>query len=83
MNDPIALAAELRKTQQQLRDTERDLGLERQRTAELTSRLQALQIHQAITRIPAQPPDGLCGEYLYEKPIRDAGSIDTWRETGA
>lgn len=78
MYDPIALAAELRKTQQQLRDTERDLGLERQRTAELTSRVQALLVHEGARRAEAAAP---CGEILHTRPTAVAGSIDNWQET--
>lgn len=80
MNDPIALAAELKRKDQLLRETETQLGQERRRTADLTQqltaallRIQALQVHEAIVRIPAQPPDPgeACGEYLYERPIKD------------
>lgn len=82
MQDPIALAAELKRKDELLRATEDELAQARQRIAELSSRLEALRIHEAIVRIPAQPPDdGLCGEYLYERPIRDVGSIDTWPQT--
>lgn len=74
------MAAENKRLASLLRETENQLGEERRRTADLTQqltaallRIQALQVHEAIVRIPAQPPDadGLCGEYLYEKPIRD------------
>lgn len=69
-----SLAAELAKTRQQLRATEFDLGKERQRTAELAARLQALQIHAAICRIEAAipaPAAPVCGETLYTRPIDD------------
>lgn len=32
-----------------------------------------------VQAIPA-PAGPVCGETLYERPIRDAGSIDTWQE---
>lgn len=84
MNDPIAV--ELAKARRDLRATEDQLGQARRRVSEVAAenmalrrrlavaeaRVQALEIHEAITRIPAQPPDpDACGEYLYEKPIRD------------
>lgn len=68
-------ASQLRLVRQQLRDTERDLGLERQRTAELSGRLEALLIQTAIQRIPTQPPDpdgGLCDPMVAPaKPVVD------------
>lgn len=63
MNDPIALAAELKRKDQILRETEDQLAAARQLIAELTARREAELIHEAIVRIPAQPPDpdgGLC-----------------------
>lgn len=84
------LAAELRRTQQHLRETETQLGEERQRTTalaaenadlrqQLAMRVQAELIHEAISRIPA-PSAPACGETLYERTIADAGSIDAWQE---
>jgi hypothetical protein len=71
------MAAELAKTKQLLRETEAQLGEERQRTAELSGqltaallRIQALQIHEAVQRIPA-PAVPACGETLYARPIDD------------
>lgn len=82
MNDPIAV--ELAKARRDLRATEDQLGQARRRVSEVTAenialkrrlavaeaRVQALQVHEAITRIPA-PAAPPCGETLYEKPIRD------------
>lgn len=87
MHDPIALAEELKRKDQILRETEDQLAAARRLIAELTARREAELIHEAIKRIPAQPPDPddrvSCGEILYVKPVRDAGSIDTWQEAEA
>ena len=70
---PDPMAAELKRVRRQLRDTEDELAQARRHIEELTSRREAVRIHEAIVRIPAQPPDPAeaCGEYLYERPIRD------------
>lgn len=88
MTDPIALAAELRRTREALRATEFDLGQERQQNVVLLERLTAeekkvdalrieLRMIEAARRIPAQPPDpdgGLCEPILYERPVRDVAT---------
>ena len=88
------MAAELKRTRQQLRETETQLGEERGRAASLTQqlttallRIQALQVHEAICRVQAAipaPAGPACGEIILGgKPIDAAGSIDTYEEAGA
>lgn len=83
MHDPEALAAELKRKEQILRETEDQLAAARRLIAELTARREAELIHEAITRIPPQPPDPdgrLCDPTLVPaRPVRTAGSIDNWR----
>jgi hypothetical protein len=68
VKDPALV--ELARVRGQLRETEKQLGEERRRTAELTARLTALQVHEAIQRIPAPaaPPRG---EILRGQTIND------------